>query len=401
MGVEVGGRKGAATHVREACHSLIRFGHEVLVVTPAPGDRSEVRVPILEVPPPTARWLGADLRYMLLNRRMRRALERAIDEFKPDAVYERYSLYQTSGLELCRKLGIPRILEVNTLLAREQAHRLRLGLYAGQVERSLWRREKAIVAVSQMLKDLMIESAGIEESGMAGFVISPVAVDAEVFRPDVPPADWKEPAIRGMKTAGYMGTLTSWHGVDLFFEAARILRDGNHPVAIVAMGGEPDRVDRQRARAAAEGISAHLYFLGSIPHSEVPSHLAAMDVCLIADTQDWSSPTKFFEFAAMGRPVVAARSPAVTEVFGPAGDTGLMFERGNARDMVRRILEVVDDPSLATRLGAAARRHILKHYTWTCNIGRVMMLYHRMGARGAEMPPGAEELLEAECDAAS
>ncbi len=387
LGVEVGGRKGAATHVRETCHALMRYGHEVLLITPSPGDRSQLCVPVSAVEPPRAKLLGNDGRYLLLNRRMGRAISRAIETFRPDAVYERYSLYQTAGQSLCRRHGIPRILEVNTLLAREQSHRLRLPGWAQRVEARLWRREKAIICVSTQLKRLMTQEAGLDESGMAGFIISPVAVDPARFHPDVPPFDFAACGIVGREVAGYMGTLTAWHGVDLFFEAARILRDEERPVVIAAVGGEPDRVDRLCARAREEGVDRNLFFLGSISHSLVPSYLAGVDVCLIPDTQDWSSPTKFFEFAAMQKPVVAAKSPAVEEVFGDGEQVGLLFERGNAADMVRKILAVLDDARMARRLGEAARRRILQHYTWSANIGRIMNLYALMGARGAVEPP--------------
>lgn len=387
MGVEISGRKGAATHVREACHALQRKGHEVRLITPAPGDKSQVRVPIVEVCPPAAKWIGADLRYMFLNRRMKAAIERTIKESRPDAVYERYSLYQTAGQSVCRKYGIPRILEVNTLLASEQAKRLHWPSVARNVEARLWRGERSIVAVSQRLKNLMIEAAALDETKMIGFVISPVAVDPETFHSGIPPV--KDPAfgVPGKKIAGYMGTLTSWHGVDLFFDAAQMLRDGGHPVAIVAVGGEAERVERLRARAKECNVEQNLLFFGSIPFASVPSYLAAMDVCLIPDTQDWSSPTKFFEFAAMEKPVVAARSPAVEEVFGPDLHTGLLFERGNAQDMARRIVEVISDPDKAREVGAAARRRVLEKYTWDRSIGVMMDLYQRMGAASSSVVP--------------
>ncbi|MCX7019346.1 MAG: glycosyltransferase family 4 protein [Candidatus Sumerlaeota bacterium] len=393
IGVPVGGRKGAATHVRETCHALHYFGHEVLLVAANVGDRSQIEsgIDVIEVPPPTGKWLGADLRYILLNQRIKHALEHHITNFQPDAIYERNALYQTAGQKWCQRLRLPRILEVNTLLAREQSHRLRAARLADTCERQLWRRERAIIAVSQILKTLMIKTARIDESRMAGFVVSPVAVNPDFFRPDTMPADLSRFGLNGKRIAGYMGTLTVWHGVDLFFDAARILREAGEPVVIAAFGGDPQRADRLRKRAVEENVDSHLRFLGSVPHNDVPSYLAAMDIGLIPDTQDWSSPTKFFELAAMERPVVAACCPAVEEVFGSEEMPGMLFERGNARDMVRCILDTLHNPSLAATRGRAGRRRVLGNYSWSCNIRRIMTLYMRMGARGAELPPADVE----------
>lgn len=380
MGVEVGGRKGASTHVRETCHALRQRGHEVLIVSPAPGDLTHVQVPVEVIPPPRARWLGFDVRYILLNRRISRALPQIAERFRPDALYERYSLYQDAGLRFCRRTGLPRILEVNTFLAREQSDRLRMPRLARMVERSIWKRERAIITVSETLKDLLLRETGLDERRMDGFVISPVAVDPEFFKPGIPPAPEPLQFAAGRKLVGYAGTLTAWHGVDLFFAAARKLRDADHPVALYCVGGPEQRAQRFRTRAEAEGLSSHLCFPGSIPFANVPSTLAAMDVCLIPDTQDWSSPTKFFEFAAMERAIVAARSPSTTEVFGPGPDpTGLFFERGDARDMLDKILQVINDPDLARSLGKAARSHVLRHYTWDVSVGKIEDLYRRQG----------------------
>jgi glycosyltransferase involved in cell wall biosynthesis len=387
IGVEIGGRKGAATHVRETCHAMMHYGNEVRLVTPMPGDLSQVQVPVTVVPPPVSKWIGSDMRYLLLNRSMRAALKREISSFRPDAVYERYSLYQTAGQELCNRFDIPRILEVNTLLAKEQARRLHWPWLAQRVESKLWRREKAIICISQMLKRLMTESAGIKESEMTGFIVSPVAVNPNIFTPDTLPVDLDRFGLKGKKIVGYMGTMTSWHGVDLFFDAARMLKERNRDVLIFAVGGEADRLEKLRAKVHEQGLESHLRFHGSIPFTDVPSYLRAMDVCLIADTQDWSSPTKFFEFAAMERTVVAGRSPAVEEVFGPEKNTGLLFERGNVEDMVNQILNAVDNPELSARFGKNARRRVLANYTWRRNISTIMSLYQKLGAANASMPP--------------
>ncbi len=388
-GVEVGGRKGASTHIRETCHALKRFGHEVRILTPCPGDLTNVEVPVIQVPAPRAKWVGSDMRYLILNRRIRQAIAKQIKEFRPDAMYERYSLYQTSGLQMAHKHNLPRILEVNTLLAREQARRLHFPKIAERIEKDIWRREKAMICVSQTLKNLMIESAGLNESAMVGFDISPVAVDTEAFHPEIAPAEELIQLKGERKLAGYVGTLTAWHGVDLFFEVAHILKNRGIPVLIIAVGGEPERVDRLRDRVKQENLESNLLFYGSIDHHRVPGFLAAMDICLIADTQDWSSPTKFFEFAAMERPIIASRSPSVEEVFGGTGTAGLFFKRGDAEGMANEMIRVINDPELGKTLGKAARKRVLSRYTWPCNVKTIMDLYAKMGARGAEFPHDA------------
>ncbi|MBM3335748.1 glycosyltransferase, partial [Candidatus Sumerlaeota bacterium] len=125
-GIPILGRKGCSTHVRETCRSLQEAGHEVFVATPLRGsDVEHYRgLDIVEVPPLKARWLGSDLRYLLYNRRLLRALPAILDKHRPDVMYERYSLYGTTGMYIARRYGLPRILEVNSLLVEEQRDRV-------------------------------------------------------------------------------------------------------------------------------------------------------------------------------------------------------------------------------------------------------------------------------------
>lgn len=388
-GVEVGGRKGASTHIRETCNALLRHGHQVRILTPCPGDLTHVHAEVVQVPAPRAKWVGSDMRYLILNSRMGREIRHQIETYKPDAIYERYSLYQTAGATMARRYQIPRILEVNTLLAREQARRLHFPWLAERVENSLWRRERAVICVSTTLKRLMIETANMNEDAMTGFEISPVAVDTEVFHPSVPP----DPELLQLKgdrpLAGYVGTLTAWHGVDLFFDVARILRERGNPTIILPVGGEPARVERLRDRVKEEGLQDNLIFYGSIDHQRVPAFLAAMDICVIADTQDWSSPTKFFEFASMARPIIASRSPSVIEVFGKTGTAGLFFTRGDANGMADEIERLQNDPALGIALGKAARARVEENYTWAASVKTIMDLYRKLGAKNIDVtaPP--------------
>jgi glycosyltransferase involved in cell wall biosynthesis len=259
--------------------------------------------------------------------------------------------------------------------------------FAALIERSLWRRERAIICVSRVLKKIMIEEAGIDESHMVGFKISPVAVDVDRFLPSTPPSPEVLELARGRIVAGYVGTLTAWHGVDLFFDVAEELKKRNVPVLILTVGGETDRVERLRARTAERGLESHLYFYGSISHNQVPAFMAAMQICLIADTQDWSSPTKFFEFAAMEKPIIASESPSVHEVFGSDEQSGLFFQRGDARAMADRIEQLVADPEMGVRIAKAARRRVLASYTWACNVNTIMELYKLQGITEANFQP--------------
>ncbi|MGC8739986.1 MAG: glycosyltransferase family 4 protein [Candidatus Sumerlaeaceae bacterium] len=379
LGIEVGGRKGASTHIRETCRQLARRGHEVLLVTPCLGQCEPQNFEVVTIEPLRAKWLGVDLRYVLLDKKIGRLLSQLIRQFRPDAVYERYALYQQAGQRLCSVSGLPRILEVNSILSEEMKHRLRFPGWAAHAERNIWARERAIICVSQLLRERICQQVKLLGGAIEHIIVSPVGVDPEQFHSAVPPADWRKFGIHGKRIVGYTGTLTRWHGIDLLFDAAAVARDRCLPICFVVVGGEPEKVSSLRRKAWELGVGDQLRFLGSVPHEEIPSLLAGMEVCIIPDTQDWSSPTKYFEMAATARPVVAASVPAITEAVGGDGVGALLFERGNARDMIEKLQRVLNDPLLASQLGERARERVLRHYSWDCNIARILKLYAELG----------------------
>jgi glycosyltransferase involved in cell wall biosynthesis len=74
-----------------------------------------------------------------------------------------------------------------------------------------------------------------------------------------------------------------------------------------------------------------------------------------------SLSTKLFEYAAMGKPVVATALPLVVQTF-PRG-TVRTYEPGDAAGLAAAILAIVDDP--AERDAAAARTlEIVTERSW-------------------------------------
>ena len=110
--------------------------------------------------------------------------------------------------------------------------------------------------------------------------------------------------------------------------------------------GRGDSEDELRALAAELGIAERVTFHGRIPIEDVPAAVAAADIGLAPTRRDpftaMSLSTKVFEYAAMGKPVVASRLPMVERTF-PEG-TVATYEPGDAAAMAAAILALADDP---------------------------------------------------------
>jgi len=154
----------------------------------------------------------------------------------------------------------------------------------------------------------------------------------------------------------YAGALSSVYEVDVALEAiARIrARRPDLPLTLDLYGRDFAEVPL-RDQAASLGLADVVAFHGRVPIDAVPAALAASDVGLAptrrTEFTDFSLSTKIFEYAAMGKPVVASRLPMVEATF-PEG-TVTAYTAGDPEAMAAAITALVDDP--ASRQAAVAR----------------------------------------------
>ena len=65
------------------------------------------------------------------------------------------------------------------------------------------------------------------------------------------------------------------------------------------------------------------------------------------------------------------------------GESGLLFEPGNAADLADKIRRVWDSPALARQLGASARRHTETHFSLQSHFDGLMEVYAQARAEAA------------------
>jgi len=100
----------------------------------------------------------------------------------PEFLYERYSLFNLSGLMTARRPGIPLVLEVNSPLAYERTQYEHLSWKRGAKisEGFLLSRADIVLTVSTPLKDYLVDQGILADK----IVVIPNGVDPEIFRPD-------------------------------------------------------------------------------------------------------------------------------------------------------------------------------------------------------------------------
>jgi glycosyltransferase involved in cell wall biosynthesis len=373
VGVPVFGRKGASTHIREVIRAWIKMGHQVHLACAVEGpDRDHTMdVSLTVIPPPQAKMLGADLRRVLENRRFARQLPRIASEFRPDLIYERHSLYTRAAPRLARRLGIPHMLEANALLSDEQRDRLHHPGWAARRERLAFECTDCLITVSPGLA----AACRNWEIPREKIHTVPMAVDPEHFRPRT--RDPERRATWGWSpdhiVVGYLGALTGWHRADLLLQALAPLAEKHPQMRILFVGGAPQHVVSYREMASRLGLDGHAIFTGALPYREVPDVLAEFDIGVVPGAHQWATPTKMFEYGAMGIPLVAPGTENIHAVIDD-GHNGALFEPGSEQALGEILDRLLRDEPERRRLSEAGRERVLDRHTWSHHAGQLMRM---------------------------
>lgn len=363
QGIPAFGRKGASTHLREVIGAFRAHGHEVcLGAADLSGDRRpDEDFPVVKLPQPTSRALGIDGRYLYANYLARQVLNRVYEEFRPDAIYERSALYFTAGLGLARRHRLPRILEVNSLLSREQRQRLHFPSLAWRYEMKLLRESQAIAAISSTMARQMAE-LGCEPSRIRPF---PMAVDPKRFKP-VDDLHYRRRELGwgpNVAVLGYVGSMNSYHRPNWFMDLAeKTLRREEKGIRFLVVGGSTLKVQRHRSRLLRWVDQGLVHFTGSVPQSDMAGWMDAMDVVLVPGAAPQSTPTKIFEAAAVGRPVILPATEPVKELCGK--DAIFLFRPNDFRSFEERVREFLARGDEFRKACRALHRQVITEHTW-------------------------------------
>ena len=371
---------GSLGHIAGVVNNLEQFGGEPVFVSS--DDISTVAASIeSHVVRPDARY--RDLGEMWLasyNAPMLDAVRAFFQGRRLSFVYQRYSLDSFVGLKMARERGVPFALEYNgseVWIARNWGRPLKYEALAERIEMANLRGADLIVVVSKAMRDELV-GRGIDE---ARILVNPNGVDPEVYSPAVDGSAVRARlGLEGKLVIGFIGTFGRWHGAEVLADAFGTLL-AEHPelrdrVRLLMIG---DGVTMPEVHAAIErhGIAEEVVLTGLVPQEQGPAHLAACDILASPHvpnpdgTPFFGSPTKLFEYMAMGKGIVASDLDQIGEVL-EHDRTAWMVEPGNQRDLADGLLALIDDRGGRERLGTAARAEAIARYTWLEHTRRII-----------------------------
>lgn len=322
---------------------------------------------------------------ILYNARVFRKTWKLFRKRRPSLVYQRHLLFNISGLLLARVLRRPFILEYNGSEIWVVKHWgpgwMFLMHLARWMERVNIRSAELLVVVSERVREELL-TRGVPSERI---LINPNGANFREFRPEIDGSAVRDRygISRNTVVAGFIGTFGFWHGVEVLAKAVRRAAEAVPNLHFLFIGDGP-LLNSVKEQIASDGCEARVTFTGRVPSEEAPAHLAACDILLSPHVQNpdgspfFGSPTKLFEYLAMGRAVVASGIEQLAQVL-EHERTALLVPPGDPEVLARSIVRLARDKELRLRLGSSARDHVVKHYTWDKHVARILDRVRNMG----------------------
>lgn len=355
--------------------------------------------------------LPEETNYFRFQTRMFGKLAALVSSTNYDFIYQRLSVHNYVGVLVSRLANLPLVLEYNGSEAWAAQHwgtPLRFHHLAVAAEDVSLRHAHLVVVVSDVLRREVVQR-GVEPSRV---VTCPNGFDPRQFSPDRFGTKEVEAcrATLGIPldavVATFVGTFGRWHGIELL---ARVIRR--------LITNERTWLERQKLRFVLVGDGARMSEVvsilghgssdfvvmpGLLPPEAIPLQLAASDILLAphvpnADGSEFfGSPTKLFEYMAMGKAVIASDLGQIGQVLNPSlmarelpmadasedtGCLGVLVTPNSEDELIGAIRFLASNPRWRQELGQFARERALQRHTWLQSASEIVRVLSLLETR--------------------
>jgi glycosyltransferase involved in cell wall biosynthesis len=246
-----------------------------------------------------------------------------------------------------------------------------------------------LIFESEAMAHLAVTGRGVPRSMVD---IVPIGVDVERFKPI--PSDYVYTAFdipADRKVVVFSGHCAVRKGIPTLIEAAveLLVRRNRSDVCFLICGNRGEESRPFEAMYAGLGIDRLVRFVG---YRSDLLPIFQSSFCGLIPSSGWDSfTTSSVEMAATGLPVVASRLQGLAEAV-VHGETGLLFEPGNALALADTLAALLDDPARARAYGLAGRRRAERELNVTRQRERFLEAIRRRLPRRmlASYPPGPQ-----------
>jgi phosphatidylinositol alpha-1,6-mannosyltransferase len=180
----------------------------------------------------------------------------------------------------------------------------------------------------------------------------------------------------GKKILTTVGGLWGRKGHDLVLKAMPSILQ-KHPNTMYVIVGDGNGRAQLEALVAELGIQESVDFVGRKGGDELVAYFQAADIYVhtpkIVDLKFEGFGIVYLEASACGKPIVATDAGGIRDAV-LEEETGLIASDGDVEGVAQRVVQLLDDPSLASKMGEAGVEYARKN-TWNSIAQEFVNLY--------------------------
>ena len=193
-------------------------------------------------------------------------------------------------------------------------------------------------------------------------VVQPYTLPVAEYRPQFSDSDYFV----------FTGRLTREKGLAFLLQAMKEIKDAR--LCIVGTGPLETEIRKQ---IKSEGMD-NVELLGYKSGDELKSIVANGKFVVVPSQWYDNSPLVIYEAFSLGKPVIGARIGGISELISE-GRTGFLFDPKDVPHFVRKVNELIHDPSKAMMMGRAARQKAESEFAPDAHYAKILELYQRAG----------------------
>jgi glycosyltransferase involved in cell wall biosynthesis len=253
----------------------------------------------------------------------------------------------------------------------------------------LYRRVDALLVMSQMLRENVLQTHPIEERAVK---VVNLGLDFDRFDPDRVDGrkmrtEWG--ATDDQWVVGLVGRIDPAKGQDTFIRAAaslsRLMDLRQFKFVIVGeetLGRTQGVLEELQDMARELRVEEHVVFAGF--HENIPEVMRSFDL-LVMPSQQEAFGLVAIEALAMECPIILSRGGSASEIVGQE-EFGVLMRPADAFDLAKQIQFLLERPDLREMMGKKGRDHVRRQYDRKVRLFRTLDLYERGIRRRSRLP---------------
>jgi glycosyltransferase involved in cell wall biosynthesis len=168
----------------------------------------------------------------------------------------------------------------------------------------------------------------------------------------------------------YVGRLSKEKGIFTLLKAVKGI-----DVRLKIVGDGPIRKDCEEF--VSENSIKNVEFLGYKTGNELKEIIRNCNFLIIPSEWYENAPMTIIEAFAYGKPMIGANIGGIPEMISD-GETGLLFQSGDYNELREKIIYLLNNPSLITKMGKMAREKAESEYSEEIHYQRLIEVYKKV-----------------------